>query len=76
MYFFLNFQEVRWTSGQSNLAKAASNPWVKSGPQSYVPWVSKSLHHKQDLDPFEAMFAQRSKQADKRTRYRNSIAIV
>jgi len=43
------------TSGQSNLAKAASNPCVKLGLLWCVPWVSRSLLPKQDLDPFSCV---------------------
>jgi len=40
------------TSDHSNLAKAVSNRRGKSRPASYVSWTLKSLHPKQDLDPF------------------------
>jgi len=43
------------------MAKAASNPWEKSGlPSKQCSLGPKSLHAKQDLDPFSRL-AQRSR---------------
>jgi len=49
-----------WSSGQSNLAKAASNPRGKSGPPSYVSngFPRASTPNKTSIRP--AVFAQRS----------------
>jgi len=46
------------TSGPSNLAKVASNT-----PPSCDPWVFKSLHPKQDLDPFSCVYTAKPREA-------------
>jgi len=69
--FFLRLKPNR-KSGQSNLAKAVWNLWGKSGP---VPRVLKSLHPKQDLDPFKRFCTAKPRETAWQTDWRTPVII-